>query len=122
MPRRIFLSGNIFCHESGSFNGVNPFRAFGLRVRTLDHWCKRGNLEAEVKHESYEGPFQNSVENVYWRDRDTIVLEHLMAIYRALGTKYKLSGSSGDWCGIAWNPVEEESGEAPLQQYGGSCE
>ena len=40
-----------------------------------------------------------------------IVLEHLMAIYRALGTKYKLSGSSGDWCGIAWNPVEEESGE-----------
>ena len=28
-----------------------------------------------------------------------------MAIYRALGTKYKLSGSSGDWCGIAWNPV-----------------
>ena len=43
-------------------------------------------------------------------------------IYRALGTKYKLSGSSGDWCGIAWNPVEEESGEALLQQYGGSGE
>ena len=56
-----FLSGNIFCHESGSFNRVNPFRAFGLRVRTLDHWYKRGNLEAEVKLESYEGPFQDSV-------------------------------------------------------------
>ena len=49
-------------------------------MRTLDHWYKRGNLEAEVKLESYEGPFQDSVENVYWRDRDTIVLEHLMAI------------------------------------------
>ena len=45
-----------------------------------------------------------------------------MAIYRALGTEYKLSGSSCDWCAIAWNPVEDESGEALLQQYGGSCE
>ena len=63
-----------------------------------------------------------TVENVYCGDRDTNVLEHLMAIYRALGTKYKLSGSSGDWCGIVWNPVEEESGEALLQQYGGSGE
>ena len=30
-------------------------------MRTLDHWYKRGNLEAEVKLESYEGPFQDSV-------------------------------------------------------------
>ena len=81
---------------------------------SLVTWKQRSNLRA------MKGYFKTLW--VYWRDCDTIVLEHLMATYRTLGTKYKLSGSSGDWCGIAWNPVEEDSGEALLQQNGGSCE
>ena len=33
------------------------------------------------------------------------------------GPEYILLGSSNCWCGKAWNPIEQEGGEALLQQY-----
>ena len=33
-----------------------------------------------------------------------------------MSPEYILLGSSNCWCGVAWNPVEQEGGEALLQQ------
>ena len=72
------------------------------------------------------------VEYVPYRKCDVILLEHFMSHWPQCKTititittqsnENRLLGSSDDWCGIAWDLVEQENGEALLQQFRGCCE
>ena len=72
------------------------------------------------------------MEYVSYRKCDVILLEHFRSHWPQCKTititittqsnENRLLGSSDDWCGIAWDLVEQENGEALLQQFRGCCE
>ena len=79
-----------------------------------------------------KGGMKVGEEYVSYRKCDVILLEHFMSHWPQCKTititittqsnENRLLGSSDDWYGIAWDLVEQENGEALLQQFRGCCE